>query len=117
MSAIPKSAAPVTVQRYNAALAEYKRILSDPTWYDGDGWSPPPNEEWKDKHWSRELRRMWPDYRAVKVVDVRFFAEKRQWCREQQCHYWVNGSQNLWYFDTHQMAVLFKLSFGGDFEL
>lgn len=71
---------------------------------------PPPGIE-REKVWSRQLRRMWPNY--GRVVLKRYQAEVRQWIADNAGYHW-NGNGNIWYFQDRDTAVLFKLTFGGN---
>ena len=104
--------------RVQRAMDAYKAALTAPKEDGEDGWCPPPTSEaWRDKKWSRELRRMWPGYTSIRLQDERFYNQKFKWCKENSQFFWVAGNQLMWYFSDRNSALLFKLSFGGDIEL
>ncbi|MNK56480.1 hypothetical protein D3C87_755210 [compost metagenome] len=104
--------------RWKEAMAAYKAVICAPKREGEDGWSPPPtSEQWRDKKWSRELRKMWPEYTSIRLEDIRFYSDKSKWCKENAQFYWVAGNQQMWYFSDRNSALLFKLSFGGNVEL
>jgi hypothetical protein len=75
-----------------------------------DLYCPPPPGVERGKIWSRQLRRMWPNHGRVFVTGGT--ARAHQWCKEHGSHYWDVGG-NVWYFRERDVAVLFKLTFGG----
>lgn len=86
-------------------------------WSQGDiGWSPPPSDM-LDKKWSRILRSAWLDFTRIEVspeTAKNQFFEMRLWCEKQSSGHWCNGAGNIWFFEKKDIAVLFKLTFGGD---
>lgn len=64
----------------------------------------------RGKIWSRQLRRMWPNYGRVVITHYR--KGILQWVRENGGYHW-NGDGNIWYFKDRDTAALFKLTFGG----
>jgi hypothetical protein len=99
-------------ERYQDALDAYKSVISDPKY--GWGFVEPPTGDWKDKHWSRELRKMWPEYTKIKVSGRHAYRELREWCAVHETDYWHNQPQSVWYFSNPKVALMFKLSFGGN---
>lgn len=78
------------------------------------GWTPPPTTM-KDKNWGRVLREAWPEHETIYVSNpAGRYTEMRKWCSEKPCAYWCSANGNAWYFENRSIAVLFKLSFGGE---
>lgn len=79
------------------------------------GWTPPPGDI-RDKRWARQLRDAWPDSQTVYLpnpANARY-SEMRKWCDEKAGSYWCSSNGDAWYFEDRKLAVLFKLTFGGD---
>lgn len=97
-----------------AAFETYRKIVKDNM--RSDGHTPPPFTM-RDKDWSYQLRLMWPD--ATRIVIDRDddnapeYREMTKWCREQPGGWWVNNGGNVWYFEKSDIAMMFKLTFGG----
>jgi hypothetical protein len=65
----------------------------------------------RDKHWSKRLREAWPECTTVTVKEKT--SEMMPWCNEHNGSFWHNGGGDKWYFENHDTALLFKLTFGG----
>ena len=74
---------------------------------------PPVGENTRDKHWSKRLREAWPECTTVNIQKGGPVSEMMTWCKEQQGSFWHNGGADKWYFENHDTALLFKLTFGG----
>lgn len=104
--------------RFARAMEAFKSVMTEPKLEGEDGWTPPPSDtQWRDKKWSRELRKMWPGYTSIRLENTKFYSEKIKWCEENSQFYWVANNQQVWYFSDRNSALLFKLSFGGSIEL
>ena len=92
------------------AQAAYLAVLREAP----SGWTPPPTTM-KDKSWGRVLRETWPEHETVYLSNPgKRMAEMRSWCDEKPSSSWCSANGNAWYFETRSIAVLFKLSFGGE---
>lgn len=76
---------------------------------------PPIGQNTRDKHWSRHLREAWPELTTVDLREPNstLMTEMKAWCEERAGSYWHSGGGNRWYFEKKDIAVLFKLTFGG----
>lgn len=70
----------------------------------------------RDKHWSKELRRIWPEYTKVRLPEQNFckrYTKRFKWCETQKGRFWCCGAGRCWYFECRRTAFLFKLTWGG----
>ena len=76
---------------------------------------PPIGANTKDKHWSRHLREAWPELTTVDIREpsTSLFTEMKRWANEKPSSFWHTSGGNRWYFEQKDIAVLFKLTFGG----
>lgn len=104
------------MDRYRKALQAYKEAMTAPLSESESGWTPPPTSGFKDKKWSQELRKMWPDYASVRLHNSKESVSARTWCEENDVFYWSSTSDLVWYFSKRDIAVAFKLIFKGEIE-
>lgn len=74
---------------------------------------PPVGVSTRDKHWSKRLREAWPELTTADVGASNNLSEMKEWCMDKGSSFWHNGNGSLWYFEKKDIAVLFKLTFGG----
>jgi hypothetical protein len=76
---------------------------------------PPVGISTRDKHWSKRLREAWPEMTTVDIKPTDGFAisQMKTWCMDKGSSFWHNGNGSRWYFEKPDIAVLFKLTFGG----
>ena len=78
---------------------------------------PPIGVNTRDKHWSRHLREAWPELTTVDVrvtgKDAPKLHDMMEWCKDQPSSFWHSGGGDRWYFERKDIAILFKLTFGG----
>lgn len=74
----------------------------------------------RDKHWSRELRKLWPEFTKVCLEEHNFskhLRDRNNWCQKQSGRYWHCGAGRCWYFEHKKTAFLFKLTwYGRDYQ-
>lgn len=79
------------------------------------GFCPPPNNiVVRDKVWVARLRSYWPDFSKVRVM--KFDTGMKDWADNQQSDYWHNATMETWYFSDREVAIAFKLVFGGYYD-
>lgn len=76
---------------------------------------PPIGVNTRDKHWSKRLREAWPEMTTVDIREPSTVALSgmKTWADGQASSFWYTGNGARWYFEKKDIAVLFKLTFGG----
>ena len=76
---------------------------------------PPVGISTRDKHWSKRLREAWPELTTVEIKEPSTIglSNMKSWCEDKGSSYWHTGNASRWYFEKRDIAVLFKLTFGG----
>ena len=100
-------------ERRRKAVEAYRDVMLDPSLGPvGKYLESPP--EWKDKHWSRELR-VFQDWHIISIRTSETRSALVRWCEKEPSitgHFWGNQSANLWYFSNEESALYFKMMKG-----